>query len=118
MNSLCESLMVLISPESVVVDKTAEDSLKRYTSRELVSVTCAVDVSLVTDSVGNADVVAMLDGAMAKSKHVNAEHFFSLRKLTSKFPKSKYDCAAIVTTIYLGGGSEFRMGGFGCVSVE
>ena len=36
--------MVFIPPESVVVDKTAGDSLKKYTLRELVSLTCADDV--------------------------------------------------------------------------
>ena len=77
MNLLCESLMVLIPPESVVVDKTAGDSSSKYTLR-LMSVTCADDVViamfadmtvsgfiLLPDIVGNADSVAMLDGAMA-----------------------------------------------------
>ena len=52
---------------------------------------------LFPDIVGkfNADSVAMLDGAMAKSKYVNLEQFRSVRKLTLKFPKSKYDRAAL-----------------------
>ena len=37
----------------------------------------------------------MLDGAMAKSKYVNLEQFRSVRKLPLKFPKSKYDRAAL-----------------------
>ena len=48
----------------------------------------------VNDIVGNADSVAMLDRAMAKSKHVNVEQFSSERNLTLNFPKSKYDRAA------------------------
>ena len=76
MNSLCESL-VFTPPESVVVDKTAGDSLQKYL-RELVSVTCVDDVviamfaditvlgfTIFPDIFGNADSVAMLDGAMA-----------------------------------------------------
>ena len=104
MNSLCESLMVFIHPESVVVDKTAGDSLKKYTLSELVSLTCADDVViamladvtvlafiLFPDILGNADSVVMLDGAMAKSRYVNVEQFSSVRKLTLKIPKFKYD---------------------------
>ena len=77
MNSLCEPLMVFIPAESVVVDKTAGDSLKKYTLR-LMSVTCADDVViamfadmtvsgciLFPDIVGNTDSTAMLEGAMA-----------------------------------------------------
>ena len=37
----------------------------------------------------------MLDGAMTKSKYVNVEQYSSVRKLTLKLPKSKYDRAAI-----------------------
>ena len=44
MNPLCESLTLSIPLESVVVDKTAGDSFKKCTFRELVSVTCADDV--------------------------------------------------------------------------
>ena len=108
MNSLCESLMVFIHPESVVVDKTAGDSLKKYTLSELVSLTCADDVViamladvtvlafiLFPDILGNADSVVMLDGAMAKSRYVNVEQFSSVRKLTLKIPNSKYDRAAM-----------------------
>ena len=81
--------------------------MKKYTLRELVSVTCEDDVVIaifadmtvsgftkVNDIVGNADSVAMLDRAMAKSKHVNVEQFSSERNLTLNFPKSKYDRAA------------------------
>ena len=106
MNSLCESLVVFVPPESVVVDKTADNSLKKYTLR-LMPVTCADDVviAMLADmtvsgfisfpDVGNADSAAMLDGAMAKSKYVNVEQFSSARKLALKFPKSKYDRAAM-----------------------
>ena len=52
---------------------------------------------IIPDIAGNADSVAMLGGAMTKSKYVNVEQFSSVRKLTLKFPKSKYDCAAITT---------------------
>ena len=98
--------MVFIPPASVVVDKTAGDSLKKYTLR-LMPVTCADDVviAMLADmtvsgfisfpDVGNADSAAMLDGAMAKSKYVNVEQFSSARKLALKFPKSKYDRAAM-----------------------
>ena len=44
--------------------------------------------------VGNADPAAMLNGAMAKSKYVNVL-YSSVRKLTLKFPKSKYDRATM-----------------------
>ena len=99
--------MVLIPPESFVVDETADNSSNKYTLCE-VSVTCADDgvidmfadmtvSSFITfpEIVGNAESVAMLDGAMAKSKYVNIEQFSSVRKLTLKFLKSKYDRAAI-----------------------
>ena len=76
------------------------------------SVTCADDVViamfadmtvsgfiLLPDIVGNADSVAMLDGAMVKSEYVNVEYFFPVRELTLKFPRSKYDRAAITIDI-------------------
>ena len=76
MNSLCESLMVAsFPPESVVVDKMAGDCAKKDTLRKLVSITCADDVVIAMfadmtvsrlffpDIVGNADSVAVLDGA-------------------------------------------------------
>ena len=98
--------MVFIPPASVVVDKTAGDSLKKYTLR-LMPVTCSDDVVIAMfadmtvscfilfPNVGNADSVVMLDGAVAKSKYINVEQFSSVRQLTLKFPKSKYDRAAM-----------------------
>ena len=93
--------MVFIPPESVVVDKTAGDSSRKYTLRELVPVTCSDDVVIAMladmtvlgfiidpEIVGNADLVAMLDGEMGESKYVHVEQLLSVRKLTLKFPKS------------------------------
>ena len=89
--------MVLIPPESFVVDETADNSSNKYTLCE-VSVTCADDgvidmfadmtvSSFITfpEIVGNAESVAMLDGAMAK--YMSTENNFVCTKVDFEIPQ-------------------------------
>ena len=104
MNSLCESVMVFIPPESVVAVKAAGDPLKEYTLRELVSVTCADDVviAMFADMTVSGFITVPLEMLIPSRclmeqwpNTCQRRTISSVRKLTLKFPKSEYDRAAM-----------------------
>ena len=104
------SLILFVPPESVVIDNTADNFLKKYTLRELVSATCADDVGIasfadmtVSGFITLPDLLEMQIPSRClmeqKQNPIMSDvgQFLSVCKLTLKFLKSKYDRAAMTT---------------------